>query len=811
MPGTFVYTPVVEAHISTASGKVFDVSADITNGSVRRLVNGVSSAQLNLQNAGRKYDGVFDTMDRIVIYMTRVRRLLVFSGYLDSVPAFSSQPGTVALTASCTLKRLQYWSWDASTSAAYQLLYLGDVANRADLTDGGLAKRMIRLLTQVAGWPQAQIHIGAIPDDWFTVVAGVARDLIGEATKLQLITHVGSNGYIYGANPYERGTVTIVGIGAGTGSLPAAAGQLGLYSARADQLDPRAARPGSSPWYISMRWPYLAQRSRSSSVLVGLSGVDTNAARQWWMGRRLLVVNPLNNKAICLAGVGWGPAERDLGPLPEEDADRPARIGAVSAQALKALGIKEGGTVHVAFAPSGMAVGPQDTSTGSLVTSGGSTSGTSVAAGLGRAVANQRAAINFADVAADWCRRHQGRDYVFGAEASPADPDPNAQDCSELVQWAHSRAGAGIFVDGSANQYRACRPIPVAQARTTKGALVFVTDNGNPSSIHHVGISLGNGTTAEAQSTATGCGIFPFSGNRWTHAGLIPDLDYAGSGGSGTGGDPTGSGGTGDPGPSLGESLLNVFQWIGTADFGGDLLGGIRALMNDQPVMATLDALATAGLRQYCSAPNGDFIAWFPDYFGWWGTAAKMVIQPIEIEEGFSVAKSDANLKTHWFVTSSTTGLEGMGDATAIYQQYATAGIASVEFAPLMRALFKVDSAQFANNGKGFLARYGARPQWEPMDNITGPRQEFFFAVSRFMLNWASQYSAPLPLTFMPELFPGMLAVLPTYGVQAYVQEVEHTFDLRTDAGFASRASCIAWSTIGPRAGVSGLPQGAPA
>jgi cell wall-associated NlpC family hydrolase len=807
---SFIYSPTVEAHIATASGKIFDVSADITTGVVRRVVNGVSFAQLTLANAGRKYDGVFDTMDRVVIYLTRVKRLLAFSGYLDSVPAFSAFPGSVQLTASCTLKRLQNWYWDPTTQAAYQLLYLGDVANRADLTDGGLAKRIIRLLTQVAGWPQAQIHIGAIPDDWFAVVAGVARDLIGEATKLQLITHVGSSGYIFGQNPYEKGTSSVAGIGAGTGSLPAVAGRLATYSARTCQLDSRAAKPGSSPWYVTMRWPYLGQRSQTSEQLVALSGVDTGAARQWWMGRRLLVVNPLNNKAVCVAATGWGPADRDVGPLPEEDAAAASRIGATSTQALRALGFKtSSGDVHIAFAPSGMALGPQDASTGSLVTSGGSTSGTSVASGLGRAVANQRLAINFADVATDWCRRHQGRDYVFGAEANAADPDPDALDCSELVQWAHGRSGAGDFVDGSANQYRSCRPIPVSQARTTKGALVFVTDNGNPASIHHVGISLGNGTTAEAQSTKTGCGIFQFSGNRWTHAGLIPDLDYAGSGGSGTGGDPAGSGGTGDPGPSLGESLLNVFQWIGTADFGGDLLGGIRALMNDRPVMETLDSLVTAGLRHYCSAPNGDFIAWFPDYFGWWGTAAKMVIQPIEIEQGFTVAKSDANLRTHWFVTSSTTGVEGLGDATQIYQQYSTAGIASVEFAPLMKALFKVDSAQFSNNGKNFLARYGARPQWEPMDNITGPRQEFFFAVSRFMLNWASQWSAPLPLTFMPELWPGMLAVLPTYGVQGYVQEVEHTFDLRSDAGFSTRASCVAWSTIGPRAGIAGLPRGA--
>jgi hypothetical protein len=253
--------------------------------------------------------------------------------------------------------------------------------------------------------------------------------------------------------------------------------------------------------------------------------------------------------------------------------------------------------------------------------------------------------------------------------------------------------------------------------------------------------------------------------------------------------------------------LYNVWQWIGNNDFGGDLLSGARALMNDEPVMNTLSSLMTTGLRQYCSAPNGDFIGWFPDYFGWWGTAGKMVIQPIEILEDFAVARSDTNLKTHWFVTSATTGLAG--DASTIAQEYATAGIASVEMPDLMKALFRVGD-EFDDNGKTFLARFGARPQFEPMDNISGHRQEFFFAVFRFMLNWATRYSAPINVTFMPELYPGMLAVFPVYGIQCYVQEVTHTINLRTGGGLTTNFNGIAWSTIGDQSHIEGLPQGSP-
>lgn len=795
--GTFVYSPSVEAHIESRDGKIIDVSADIASGSVTRVTNGVSSAQLVLRNFGRKYDGLFEPMSRIVIYMRRVRRLLVFSGYLDVTPAFAAFATSVKLSASCTLKRLQNWAWDPATDAAFRLLYVGDVANRADLTDGGLAKRIVRVLSEVAGWPQAQIHIGAIPSDWFTTVAGVARDIIGESTRLQMISYVGSSAYVAGSSAMAPGAAQIQGVGAGTGALPDVIGRLDTYTPRSGLLDSRAAAP-SGPWYLTMRWPYLAQRSTSSDALTTIPGVDADGGRQWWMGRRVLIVNPRNNKAVCVAAAGWGPADRYLGPVFDRyDQAEAARVGTTSSQVLKALGARPGEDLHFAFAPTEMTLGPQLGATATAAS-------TDLATQLGRAVTGKARATDFADIAAAWCRKH--RPYQWGAEASATDPDPAALDCSELVQWSHMRIGAGNFVDGSRYQYASCTPISVAEARRTKGALVFV--GSSPSTIHHVGISLGDGTTAEAQSTATGCGIFDFDGQTWNYAGIVPDLDYTGSGGSGSGGAPTTTaGGSTSSDPSFGEALFNVYQWLGSTDFSGILLGGPRALMNDKPIMETLDSLLTAGLRSYCSAPNGDFVAWFPDYLGWWGTAAKMVIADVEIEQGFAVARSDASLKTHWFVTSATTGIEGLGDATAIYQQYTTAGIASVEFPALMRSLFK-DAGAFSDGGKAFLRRFGARPVWEPMNNITGPRQEFFFATFRFLLNWASQYTAALPLTFMPELFPGMLAVLPSYGVQAYVREVTHHFDLSADAGFYTTADCVAWSTLGDQ-GVAGLPKGA--
>lgn len=109
-----------------------------------------------------------------------------------------------------------------------------------------------------------------------------------------------------------------------------------------------------------------------------------------------------------------------------------------------------------------------------------------------------------------------GDRYVFGAEASVSDPNPDAFDCSELVQWAAGRAGVP-FTDGSSAQIAACHGISVDQAIRTRGALLW-----HPG---HIAISLGNGRTIEAANPGFGVGQITAYG-RFQRGGLIPGMRY---------------------------------------------------------------------------------------------------------------------------------------------------------------------------------------------------------------------------------------------------------------------------------------------
>jgi hypothetical protein len=133
-------------------------------------------------------------------------------------------------------------------------------------------------------------------------------------------------------------------------------------------------------------------------------------------------------------------------------------------------------------------------------------------------------------------RTCKGDKYVFGVEVKLTDPDPKAEDCSELVEWVCAQNGVQpVMPDGAMYQVRHCRKygflISVAEALKTPGALLFFFsddpfEGDQRPDMAHVSISQGNTMTIEARSTRDGVGEFPAEGRGWTHAGLIPGVDY---------------------------------------------------------------------------------------------------------------------------------------------------------------------------------------------------------------------------------------------------------------------------------------------
>ena len=129
-----------------------------------------------------------------------------------------------------------------------------------------------------------------------------------------------------------------------------------------------------------------------------------------------------------------------------------------------------------------------------------------------------------AQVAIDAAMSKLGTPYAWGGGgtngAGPGqDPDLGiiGFDCSGLTQYAYARAGISIPRNSRA-QYAALPKVDSDDLRA--GDLVFwATAPGNPSTIHHVAIYLGNGTMVEAPESGD---VVKVSSMRWRgYAGAV--------------------------------------------------------------------------------------------------------------------------------------------------------------------------------------------------------------------------------------------------------------------------------------------------
>lgn len=125
-----------------------------------------------------------------------------------------------------------------------------------------------------------------------------------------------------------------------------------------------------------------------------------------------------------------------------------------------------------------------------------------------------------------------GKKYVYAAAPDSSVRNPKAFDCSGYTRWVFGRNGVYLPA-GSWNQAIHGRNsgtlISIDKAIKTPGALLLSGPNNaysgyGPSG--HVAISLGNGYTAEARSSAHGVGSWSAYGRSWTNACLVPGVTY---------------------------------------------------------------------------------------------------------------------------------------------------------------------------------------------------------------------------------------------------------------------------------------------
>lgn len=298
-----------------------------------------------------------------------------------------------------------------------------------------------------------------------------------------------------------------------------------------------------------------------------------------------------------------------------------------------------------------------------------------------------------------------------------------------------------------------------------------------------------------------------------------------GSAGSGGGGGFGGGSNTGDVlGDGAAQAFAATLELPGVMEMAEAMaLQGHKSLMNDKPLMPFIQQLVEASLRSFQSMPNGDFFAFYPDYFGeLYHHPPYWEIDDIEILDG-GVDLTDDNLVTHMYVVGDTAA-PFSGDAlsnkmftTGVVDIFSAFGIDVVDVRTPDETMTKAEKKGLAKSGEAgsnnllgvrnllerdqavqFLQRYGPRPVVEDMPLVKNHVYEMFLAYQKFMLGWSRQFVTPFTFTFMPELYPGGKVGFPRHSLQMYIEEVTHSFDY--SGGFTTTATLSAPSVYAKNA-----------
>lgn len=846
-----IYAPKAFIFVRTDEG-VLNLSKYTTAGSVTRRVNAVSSATFQLRNPDMiftAHDGkeaVFSPMDPITIYLQRLQKrpVRVFTGFLDETPYYELYPGVIELSASCTLKKLLYTYFDPALPYTFSFLQEygwsmkdGSVFNpqaqagasskekrnkEKNPDDGGMGNLLYHTLLEIGGWRDENIKIEKLPDDLIERMAGMAKSLkdsqedVKEGINYLLEKLVGSgefgsSGTASGSSPGSLSggdnPEKIFNFFTDAGfSDEQAAGWVGNFQQESG-CDPKAIQQGGPGHGLAQwgdgRWTALQSFAKGKNkpwddLLTQLQFVmhELNGSESAAMGaiKAAKTVDDavdaigLKYERFGVAGERNGPAHEafeKFGGKRSKDSDK-EETGDADA------GDTEGTfkTVRATSSSSSSKKGDGDSNS-----DGGKVYPLARKASLGGSPAEHKSSGR----GGSW--QNEGWDLMV-----PVGTDALAVEDGTLSKvhlgtgaltegWQismHGKSGEDYFYNlhgGSKCQVKTGQSVKAGDILGQTG------DTNGP----HLHFSVREG----------------WPGNQdFGMLDLPPGKGQKGSGGT-DGGSTTGSQASdAEIAARINATVLATdLNWATEVDMMEALaLRGNKSLMNDKPLMPFIQQMAEGSLRQFMSMPNGDFFAFYPDYFGeTWHRPPYWMIEDIEVLDG-RVRLNDESLVTHQYIIGDTT-FQGEG---GLWNRLQSAGSVSIFNAFTSNWVVteqdrdekdredkdkedkkekkeKPEKAFHAfsriieqDEAIAFLQRYGARPAVEDFAMIRNPFFELFLAYQKFMQSWARQFLTPFVFTFMPELYPGGKVGMPDHGLQMYIEEVTHTWDY--ESGFTTEA-----------------------
>lgn len=227
--------------------------------------------------------------------------------------------------------------------------------------------------------------------------------------------------------------------------------------------------------------------------------------------------------------------------------------------------------------------------------------------------------------------------------------------------------------------------------------------------------------------------------------------------------------------PEGNEAIFNVAFFAPQIDTASNAYVGKFAWINDVPLLQSIVQLSSAAMRDFQSAPNGDFVAFYPDRLGVYGKFPLMQIRDIEVTD-FKLTINDSNVATHVIVVGDISAPEPHTNID--FDALIGSGMVTIEQSEVMKMVFGLKTDQdITGFATEFMQKFGMRPYREDAFQIRNIGWLWLIALHRWEQAWANQWMARVSFTFMPELYPGMRIELMDRDphLAVYVEQVTHT------------------------------------
>lgn len=211
------------------------------------------------------------------------------------------------------------------------------------------------------------------------------------------------------------------------------------------------------------------------------------------------------------------------------------------------------------------------------------------------------------------------------------------------------------------------------------------------------------------------------------------------------------------------------------------------ALVNDKPALEFVSTCCKSSMRSYMSMPDGRFVAFVPDWFGWMmpsNAQGSTIDIPVQEVISFRTDFDKSSYCSHYMLLTN----ESFPDPTGMF---------SNPLSQTLRALISSGFISFQYQGDNLkklmdisctgcstldevMQRWGVNVITETNEYIIDHQLTSVYALYQFLRYWANCFKTQVQITFRPEIIPGLRLRFPHAGQSLFVESVSHSWNAMT-------------------------------